>query len=60
MTHFQVQRMTDTKMVLLGAITLMAVTTSLADKQNVSSSLSLCSIPWIKLSNRVLMQCSEH
>ena len=37
MTHyFQVQTMTDTKMYLLGAITFMVVTTSLADKQNVS------------------------
>lgn len=33
--------MTDTKMFLFGAITLIAVTISAADKQNVSVSLSL-------------------
>ena len=43
---FKVQKMTDTKMFLLGAISLMVVTTSLGDKpghttQNVSHSLSL-------------------
>ena len=41
MTHFQVQRMTDTKMFLLGVITLMVVSPSTGDKSGHTQNVGL-------------------